>query len=87
MGRVRPFLFDILFYQIIRKFDLEGIGSISTQQLIDQLKLTSEGKPKDATSRQIKKTYPDSFRSKFEDYKGPKLSLVRNFSCFIFVLA
>lgn len=63
-----------------RKFDLEGIGSIATRQLIDQLGLTEEGIPKKETIKLAEYKFPASHRAEYKNFSGHNPLLVWKYS-------
>ncbi|KAM3177850.1 hypothetical protein ACTXT7_003739 [Hymenolepis weldensis] len=67
LARMNIYLTDENFRRLWeQKFDLDGIGSISTKQLIDQLNLSEQGVPKDESTKSVDHKFPDSHRLKYE---------------------
>nr|CDS25597.1 EF hand calcium binding domain containing protein [Hymenolepis microstoma] len=79
LARMNIHLIDENFRRLWeQKFDLDGIGSISTKQLMDQLNLTEEGVPKDNLKKPRDYKFPDSHRLKYEIYDEYKPILKEN---------
>ncbi|VDO07457.1 unnamed protein product [Rodentolepis nana] len=79
LSRMNIHLIDENFRRLWeQKFDLGGIGSISTKQLIDQLNLTAEGVPKDKLPKPNHYKFPNSHRLKYEIYDEYKPILKEN---------
>nr|CDS19381.1 EF hand calcium binding domain containing protein [Echinococcus granulosus] len=73
LARMRVNLTDENFRRLWeQKFDLEGIGSIATRQLIDQLGLTEEGTPRKDTIQSIGYKFPPAHRTRYKNYNGYK---------------
>ncbi|KAL5108167.1 EF-hand calcium-binding domain-containing protein 6 [Taenia crassiceps] len=81
LARMRVNLTDENFRRLWeQKFDLEGIGSIATRQLIDQLGLTEEGIPKKEAIKLVEYKFPASHRANYENFNGYD-SLLKVNSC------
>ncbi|VDD82900.1 unnamed protein product [Mesocestoides corti] len=71
LARMRIQLTDENFRRLWeQKFDLEGIGSIPTKQLIDQLGLTPDGTPKSEDVKVSDYRFPDQHRAKYKSFNG-----------------
>lgn len=68
--------YHLKLYFTYRKFDLEGIGSITTQQLIEQLGLTNEGKSKSMSIKPVEYKFPQVHRAKYDKYNGQEAIMV-----------